>query len=383
MTESKENNVPSIEETTVLETDAAGDGVDEAARKEALDALGDDGAACHEAGNGGGRGRKRLAAVIGACAGIAIMAGLAYALCTQPIGAGAGNGSGSSGSDAVVGSAGSGEVERKATASFSVEAPEWTDEAGTFKILVKAKDGGGEQEVEVAPGEPAEVELSLGGYTATLAGIPTLPDGKTYKVPKKQEFTVDEDIEADIKFSLELMDLDDEAAVEAAIEALPEDEREAAREKYTQKKADPNRPSAGSSSGASSGSSSGGSSSGGSSGSGSAGGGSTGAGSSSSGSSSGDSSSSGSSGGGSATNEPEKPAHTHSYTIPYYEDVYKGRQERYICGCGEVFNDWGTCTTHRAAMAEAGTPCGNYIDDSYDIWESEIAGYECSCGARS
>lgn len=382
MTENKANDTSSVEETTALETGTQEGGLDETARNEAPDALGGGAERREEphdeaepeggepAGDGGGRKKKRLAAIIGGCACVALVVGLAYALCTQPIGAGAESGSGSGSSSAVMGSAGSGEAKREATVSLSVEAPEWTDEAGAFKILVKAKDGGAEQEVEAAPGKPAEVELAPGGYTAALEGIPTLPDGKTYKVPEKQEFTVDEGGETNIEFSLELMDPDDEAAVEAAIEALPEDEREEAREKYAQKKADPNRPSAGggsSSSGGPSGSSSGGSSGG------------TGGGGSSSG---------GGNSGGQVSQpepepEPEPPAHTHSYTIPYYKDVYQGRQEVYTCnGCGRQFYTFSDAEAHGAEMAKAGTPHGGYTDDSYDIWGKEIAGYECSCGAR-
>lgn len=104
-----------------------------------------------------------------------------------------------------------------------------------------------------------------------------------------------------------------------------------------------------------------------------------------------------------------KPSHTHSWNAVYrtepvygqqwvskWEDVFIRRQERWLCGCGQVFSDWSTCTSHRAAMAEAGTPCGRVIDDSYDVWEKRDNGsyqtvqtgtkqvldhYECSCGA--
>lgn len=104
-----------------------------------------------------------------------------------------------------------------------------------------------------------------------------------------------------------------------------------------------------------------------------------------------------------------KPSHTHSWNAVYrtepvygqqwvskWEDVYIGRQERWICGCGQIFTAWSSCTAHRAAMAEAGTPCGRVIDDSYDVWEKRDNGsyqtvqtgtkqvldhYECSCGA--
>lgn len=104
-----------------------------------------------------------------------------------------------------------------------------------------------------------------------------------------------------------------------------------------------------------------------------------------------------------------KPSHAHSWSAVYrtesvygeqwvskWEDVFIKRQERWICGCGQTFSDWSSCTSHRAAMAEAGTPCGRVIDDSYDIWEKRDNGsyqnvqtgtkqvldhYECSCGA--
>lgn len=103
-----------------------------------------------------------------------------------------------------------------------------------------------------------------------------------------------------------------------------------------------------------------------------------------------------------------KPSHTHSWNAVYrtepvygqqwvskWEDVYT-RHERWVCGCGQTFNNWNSCTSHRAAMAEAGNPCGRVVDDSYTTVEKVDRGsyqtvqtgtnqvldhYECSCGA--
>lgn len=103
-----------------------------------------------------------------------------------------------------------------------------------------------------------------------------------------------------------------------------------------------------------------------------------------------------------------KPSHQHSWAAVYrtepvygqqwvskWEDVYT-RHERWACGCGQTFDNWNSCTTHRAAMAEAGNPCGRVVDDSYTTVEKVDRGsyqtvqtgteqvldhYECSCGA--
>lgn len=115
-----------------------------------------------------------------------------------------------------------------------------------------------------------------------------------------------------------------------------------------------------------------------------------------------------SSGGGQA--QKPKPSHTHSWQAVYrtepvyeqqwvskWEDVFVKVQERYLCGCGATFYSWNECTSHRAAQAEAGNPCGGYVDDSYEVWEKRDNGsyqsvqtgtrqvldhYECACGAR-
>ena len=103
-----------------------------------------------------------------------------------------------------------------------------------------------------------------------------------------------------------------------------------------------------------------------------------------------------------------KPSHQHSWAAVYrtepvygqqwvskWEDVYT-RHERWACGCGQTFDNWNSCTAHRAAMAEAGNPCGRVVDDSYTMVEKVDRGsyqtiqtgskqvldhYECSCGA--
>lgn len=103
-----------------------------------------------------------------------------------------------------------------------------------------------------------------------------------------------------------------------------------------------------------------------------------------------------------------KPSNQHSWTAVYrsepvygqqwvskWEDVYT-RHERWACGCGQTFDNWNSCTAHRAAMAEAGNPCGRVVDDSYTTVEKVDRGsyqtiqagskqvldhYECSCGA--
>lgn len=105
-----------------------------------------------------------------------------------------------------------------------------------------------------------------------------------------------------------------------------------------------------------------------------------------------------------------KPSHKHSWNAVYrtepvygqqwvskWVDVYKGRQERYVCNqCGYVAMSGSQLDKHFMDSYLAGGNCGTYLDDSYDIWEKEDHGsyqtvqtgtkqvldhYECSCGA--
>lgn len=115
--------------------------------------------------------------------------------------------------------------------------------------------------------------------------------------------------------------------------------------------------------------------------------------------------------GGGGSQKPQGGGHVHSYTVSVYrdepvyeqrwvskwEDVYKGRQERYVCNqCGFIAYSGAQLDEHFMNSYLAGGNCGTYVDDSYDIWEKEDHGsyqtvqtgtqqvldhYKCSCGA--
>lgn len=104
------------------------------------------------------------------------------------------------------------------------------------------------------------------------------------------------------------------------------------------------------------------------------------------GQSSGGSTSGGTSGSGS---QAAQPAHQHTWVnvtreepvyeqrwVSNYVDVYKGRQEKYVCnGCGFTTSSLSAMGDHFDEAAQAGRySCGSYVDDSYDIWEKEDQG---------
>lgn len=62
--------------------------------------------------------------------------------------------------------------------------------------------------------------------------------------------------------------------------------------------------------------------------------------------------------------------------VSNYVDVYKGRQEKYVCnGCGFTTSSLSAMGDHFDEAAQAGRySCGSYVDDSYDIWEKEDQG---------
>lgn len=62
--------------------------------------------------------------------------------------------------------------------------------------------------------------------------------------------------------------------------------------------------------------------------------------------------------------------------VSNYVDVYKGRQEKYVCnGCGFTTSSLSAMGDHFDEAAQAGRySCGSYVDDSYDIWEKEDHG---------
>lgn len=107
-----------------------------------------------------------------------------------------------------------------------------------------------------------------------------------------------------------------------------------------------------------------------------------------------------------------KPSHTHSWSavyrtepvygqqwVPKWEDVYKGRQERYRCTtCGATYYSLPEMNAHLDSTIDWDQMTGHagYLDDSFDIWEKEDRGsyqtvqtgttqvidhYECACGA--
>lgn len=71
----------------------------------------------------------------------------------------------------------------------------------------------------------------------------------------------------------------------------------------------------------------------------------------------------------------EEPVYEQRW-VSNYVDVYKGRQEKYVCnGCGYTTSSLSDMGTHFRAAAKAGNySCGSYVDDSYDIWEKEDQG---------
>lgn len=295
----------------------------------------------------------------------------------------------------------------------SIKADGWKPENGTFTLVVKDAAGneaaklavmpdgnggmGAKDAIEALPedqfdaakeaytedggkgvAESPILELVPGEYTAELANMPTLEDGSTYKLPDAAPFKVepmkekgDESVAANIEFSLEKIDPEDEDAVEAAIEALPEDQREAARQQY-QKKAEQKQQSA-TGGNAGSGSTSGSSDNGNGSGS---------NGSTSSGSGSG----SGDTGGGSS--EPQPPAHTHVYDIPiterqWQDGILASERPTYTCSaCGAKYYSTADIDAHIHEKEH-----GSCINGWEQIWEKEpgyydvVVGYKCSCGA--
>ena len=107
---------------------------------------------------------------------------------------------------------------------------------------------------------------------------------------------------------------------------------------------------------------------------------------------------------------PGKPQHDHSWQavyrdepvygqqwVPNWVDVFKYRQERYVCRqCGYVAYSGGELDKHFMDSYVSGGNCGTYLDDSYDVYEKEDHGsyqqvqtdtkkvldhYVCSCGA--
>lgn len=71
----------------------------------------------------------------------------------------------------------------------------------------------------------------------------------------------------------------------------------------------------------------------------------------------------------------EEPVYEQRW-VSNYVDVYKGRQEKYVCnGCGYTTSSLSDMGAHFRAAAKAGNySCGSYVDDSYDIWEKEDQG---------
>lgn len=100
-------------------------------------------------------------------------------------------------------------------------------------------------------------------------------------------------------------------------------------------------------------------------------------------------SSGGSTSGGTSGSQAAQPACQHTWVnvtreepvyeqrwVSNYVDVYKGRQEKYVCnGCGYTTSSLSDMGAHFRAAAKAGNySCGSYVDDSYDIWEKEDQG---------
>ena len=71
----------------------------------------------------------------------------------------------------------------------------------------------------------------------------------------------------------------------------------------------------------------------------------------------------------------EEPVYEQRW-VSNYVDVYKGRQEKYVCnGCGFTTSSLSAMGDHFDEAAQAGRySCGSYVDDSYDIWEKEDQG---------
>lgn len=100
-------------------------------------------------------------------------------------------------------------------------------------------------------------------------------------------------------------------------------------------------------------------------------------------------SSGGSTSGGTSGSQAAQSAHQHTWVnvtreepvyeqrwVSNYVDVYKGRQEKYVCnGCGFTTSSLSAMGDHFDEAAQAGRySCGSYVDDSYDIWEKEDHG---------
>ena len=397
------------------------------------------------AGSGGPKRGRRAAAVAGVVAVAMAIGGVAWALATQPIGAGADDGSASAGS-------GSAAVESPAgvVAVFSFRLDGWVE--GSSPLIARVSGGGAAWSHAFWPGEPIELQLDPGEYAVSWVG-PVNPDGSMFRAVGSSSVAEDGSVSGDAAFELvpadqvtqQMVDdlmaqvsaavaegdatlagdagravVDTVAANAQAAPAVDDEAVAAAGEQASSSVAEEpvaSAPSRGSGTGGGSGSGSGGSSGGGpsSSGGGSPSGGSgsgSGSGGSSGGgpSSSGGGSPSGGSGSGSGSGGSDKPSHAHSWkavyrTEPVYETrpVYEERPvygQAYYCNtCNARFNskaevnahldstiDWDTMTGH------SGWHTAEYViryDKVQTGTEQVQTGtkqvldhYECSCGAR-
>lgn len=134
------------------------------------------------------------------------------------------------------------EVPTSLAVSFTVDAPEWVADYGTFNFSVTDGNGTEVSTLQITPGTPAPLDLGAGTYTVTATQVPSLADGRTYAYVPPHTLTIEEDAlkAADPltdAWSFSIVDPNDQAAVDAAVAALPADQQDAARAFYDGRKA--------------------------------------------------------------------------------------------------------------------------------------------------